>query len=237
MGRAFEYRKERKMKRWGAMAKAFTRIGKEIAIAVKEGGASPETNARLRQCIANAKGANMPKDRVENAIKKASSKDASNYEEITYEGYAAHGVAIVVDTATDNPTRTVANLRTYFNKLNGALGNSGSVEYMFKKKALFKFNKGNHNIEELEFELIDGGLTELEDAGDDLLLAYADFNDFGNLAKAIEKKGIEVVEATYEKTPDFYKEGLTDEQAEEVIKLIDRLEEDDDVTFVFHNMK
>lgn len=237
MGRAFEYRKERKMKRWGAMAKAFTRIGKEIAIAVKEGGANPETNARLRQCIANAKGANMPKDRVENAIKKASSKDASNYEEITYEGYAAHGVAIVADTATDNPTRTVANLRSHFNKLNGALGNSGSVEYMFKKKALFKFNKGSHNVEELEFELIDGGLTELEDAGDDLLLAYADFNDFGNLAKTLETKGIEVIEATYEKIPDFYKEGLTDEQAEEVIKLIDRLEEDDDVTFVFHNMK
>ncbi|HEY0262650.1 MAG TPA: YebC/PmpR family DNA-binding transcriptional regulator [Chitinophagales bacterium] len=236
MGRAFEYRKERKMKRWGAMAKAFTRIGKEIAIAVKEAGPSPETNARLRQCIVNAKGVNMPKDRVENAIKKASSKDAESFEEVTYEGYAAHGVAVVVDTATNNPTRTVANLRTHFNKLNGALGNSGSVEYMFKKKALFKFNKGSYNIEELEFELIDGGLTELEEA-EDLLLAYADFTDFGNLSKTLEAKGIEVIEATYEKTPDFYKEGLTDEQAEEVIKLIERLEEDDDVTFVFHNMK
>ncbi len=224
------------MKRWGAMAKAFTRIGKEIAIAVKEAGPSPETNARLRQCIVNAKGVNMPKDRVENAIKKASSKDAESFEEVTYEGYAAHGVAVVVDTATNNPTRTVANLRTHFNKLNGALGNSGSVEYMFKKKALFKFNKGSYNIEELEFELIDGGLTELEEA-EDLLLAYADFTDFGNLSKTLEAKGIEVIEATYEKTPDFYKEGLTDEQAEEVIKLIERLEEDDDVTFVFHNMK
>lgn len=236
MGRAFEYRKERKMKRWGAMAKAFTRIGKEIAIAVKEAGPNPETNARLRQCIANAKGVNMPKDRVENAIKKASSKDAANFEEVVYEGYAAHGVAVVVDTATDNPTRTVANVRSYFNKLNGTLGNSGSVEYMFKKKALFKFNKGSYNVEELEFELIDGGLTELEEV-DDLLWAYADFNDFGNLSKVLEAKGIEVIEATYDKIPDFYKEGLTDEQAEEVIKLIDRLEEDDDVTFVFHNMK
>lgn len=236
MGRAFEYRKERKMKRWGAMAKAFTRIGKDIAIAVKEAGPNPETNSRLRQCIVNAKGVNMPKERVDNAIKKASSKDAESFEEVTYEGYAAHGVAVVVDTATNNPTRTVANLRTHFNKLNGALGNSGAVEYMFKKKALFKFNKGSYNIEELEFELIDGGLTELEEV-DDLLWAYADFNDFGNLSKVLEAKGIEVVEATYEKIPDFYKEGLTDEQAEEVIKLIDRLEEDDDVTFVFHNMK
>jgi YebC/PmpR family DNA-binding regulatory protein len=184
----------------------------------------------------NAKGANMPKDRVENAIKKASSKDAENYEEVTYEGYAAHGVAIVVDTATDNTTRTVANLRSYFNKLGGLLGTSGSVEYMFKKKALFKFNKGNWNPEELELELIDGGLTELQ-VEDDLLLAYADFNDFGNLSKALEEKGIEIVESTYEKIPDFYKEELTDEQAEDVIKLIDRLEDDDDVTLVFHNMR
>jgi|LakMenEpi03Aug12_release.lakeMendotaPanAssembly.Ray.scaffolds.fasta_scaffold172816_3 YebC/PmpR family DNA-binding regulatory protein len=236
MGRAFEFRKERKMKRWGAMAKTFTRIGKDIAIAVKEGGPHPEHNARLRQAMQNAKGANMPKDRVENAIKKASSKDAENYDEITYEGYAAHGVAVVVDTATDNSTRTVANLRSYFNKLSGALGTSGSVEYMFKKKALFKFNKGSYNPEELELELIDGGLTELQ-VEDDLIFAYADFNDFGNLSKALEEKGIEVIESTYDKIPDFYKEGLTDEQAEEVIKLIDKLEEDDDVTLVFHNMR
>ncbi|MFN8316684.1 MAG: YebC/PmpR family DNA-binding transcriptional regulator [Chitinophagales bacterium] len=236
MGRAFEYRKERKMKRWGAMAKAFTRIGKDIAIAVKEGGPNIDTNFRLRQAIQNAKSANMPKDRVENAIKKASSKDAENFEEVTYEGYAAHGVAIVVDTATNNPTRTVANVRSYFNKLGGAMGTSGSVEYAFQKKALFKFNKGTHDIEELEFELIDAGLSELQ-VEEDLILAYADFVNYGNLAKALEQKGIEIVESTYEKIPDFFKEGLTDEQAEEVIKLIDKLEEDDDVTFVFHNMK
>lgn len=218
------------------MAKAFTRIGKEIAISVKLGGPSPETNARLRQAIINAKGANMPKANVEAAIKKASSKDTTNYEEVTYEGYGPHGVAIVVDTQTDNTTRTVANLRTIFNKLNGAMGTQGSVEYMFQKKAVFKFPKGNHNLEELEFELIDHGLSELQ-SDEETIIAYAEFVDFGKLAKALEEKGIEVTESTYDKIPDFYKEGLSDEQAEEVIKLIDRLEEDDDVSLVFHNMK
>lgn len=236
MGRAFEYRKERKFKRWGAMAKAFTRIGKEIAIAVKEGGPHAETNARLRQAIQNAKGANMPKDRVENAIKKASSKDTSNYEEVSYEGYAPHGVAVVIDTQTDNPTRTVANIRSYFNKLNGSLGNQGAVSYMFKKYALFKFSLGNKNIEDLELELIDAGLTDLQ-VDEDTVLAYADFTDFGTMAKKLEDLQIEVIEATYEKTPDFYKEGLNDDEVEDVIKLIEKLEEDDDVSLVFHNMK
>ncbi len=236
MGRAFEYRKERKFKRWASMSKAFTRIGKEIAIAVKQAGPIPESNARLRLAIQNAKAVNMPKDRVENAIKKASSKEVDNYEELTYEGYAAHGVAVVVDCATDNPTRTVANIRSYFNKLNGALGTSGSVEYMFAKKALFKFAKGALDLEMLELELIDAGLTEIQ-VDEDVVLAYSAFNDFGSLSKALEEKGIEVTEATYEKIPDFYKEGLSDEQAEEVIKLIEKLEEDDDVQHVFHNMK
>jgi YebC/PmpR family DNA-binding regulatory protein len=236
MGRAFEYRKERKFKRWGAMAKTFTRIGKDIAIAVKEGGPNPETNARLRQAIQNAKGANMPKDRVENAIKRASSKETENYEEVTYEGYGPHGVAIVVDTQTDNPTRTVANIRSYFNKHNGSLGTQGSVSYMFKKLALFKFSLGKLNVEELELELIDAGLCDLQ-VNEDTVLAYADFKDFGNLSKKLDELGIETIEATYEKIPDFYKEGLTDEQAEEVIKLIEKLEEDDDVSLVFHNMK
>lgn len=235
MGRAFEYRKERKLKRWGAMAKAFTRIGKDISIAVKAGGPDPDTNARLRACIANAKAVNMPKDRVENAIKRAVSKDTADYEELTYEGYGAHGVAIVIDTATDNPTRTIANLRAICNKYGGTIGTSGSVEYMFKKKALFKFNKGNHNLEELELELIDGGLTELIEE-DGVVTAYADFTDFGNLSKALEAKGIEIIESGYEKIPDFYKE-LSDAEAEEVIKLIEKLEEDDDVQQVFHNMK
>lgn len=236
MGRAFEYRKEKKFKRWGAMAKAFTRIGKEIAISVKLGGPNPDSNSRLRQAIQNAKGANMPKANVEAAIKKASSKDTENYDEVTYEGYGPHGVAIVVDTQTDNTTRTIANLRTIFNKLGGQIGTSGSVEYMFKKKAVFKFPKGSHNLEELEFELIDHGLSELQ-ADDDIIIAYADFVDFGKLAKALEDKKIEVTESTYDKIPDFYKDGLTDEQAEDVIRLIDKLEEDDDVSLVFSNMK
>lgn len=236
MGRAFEYRKERKFKRWGAMAKAFTRIGREIAISVKESGPNPETNARLRAAIQNAKAANMPKDRVEAAIKRASSKEEKSYEELTYEGYGPHGVAIVIDTQTDNPTRTIANLRLAFTKLGGAIGTQGSVEYMFKKKAVFKFNKGSLNLEELEFELIDAGLSELQEEGD-LVIAYADFVDFGKLSKALEAKGIEITESTYEKIPDFYKEGLSDAEAEDVIKLIERLEEDDDVSLVFTNMK
>ncbi|MBL0310303.1 MAG: YebC/PmpR family DNA-binding transcriptional regulator [Bacteroidetes bacterium] len=235
MGRAFEYRKERKMKRWGAMAKAFTRIGRDIAIAVKDGGGDPDSNARLRACIQNAKAANMPKTTVEAAIKKATSKDTTSYDEMTYEGYAAHGVAIVVDTATDNPTRTIANLRTIFNKNGGTVGTQGAVEYMFKKKALFKFNIGNLNLEELELELIDGGLSEISEE-DGLVSAYAEFTDFGNLAKTLEAKGIEVIESGYDKIPDFYKE-LDDAGAEEVIKLIEKLEEDDDVQQVFHNMK
>jgi len=236
MGRAFEYRKARKFKRWGAMAKAFTRIGREIAISVREAGPNPETNVRLRVAIQNSKAANMPKDRVEAAIKKASSKDDKAYEEVVYEGYGPHGVAIVIDTQTDNPTRTVANVRSYFNKLNGAMGTNGSVEYMFKKKAVFKFNKAAYNLEELEFELIDHGLSELQ-SDDEIVIAYADFVDFGKLSKALEEKGIEVIETTYEKIPDFYKENLTDDEAEEVIKLIEKLEEDDDVSLVFHNMK
>lgn len=236
MGRAFEYRKERKFKRWGAMAKAFTRIGREIAISVKEGGPNPETNARLRAAIQNSKAANMPKDRVEAAIKRASSKEEKAYEEMTYEGYGPHGVAIVIDTQTDNPTRTIANLRLAFTKLGGAIGTQGSVEYMFKKKAVFKFNKGSLNLEELEFELIDHGLSELQSEGDNVI-AYAEFVDFGKLAKALEAKGIEVTESTYDKIPDFYKEGLSDSEAEDVIKLIERLEDDDDVSHVFTNMK
>jgi len=235
MGRAFEYRKERKFKRWGAMAKAFTRIGREIAISVKESGPNPETNARLRAAIQNSKAANMPKERVDAAIKRASSKEEKAFDEVTYEGHGPHGVAIVIDTQTDNTTRTVANLRILFTKIGGAIGTSGSVEYMFKKKAVFKFNKGKHNLDELELELIDSGLTEFQTEGD-VVIAYADFYDFGKLAKALEEKGIEVIESTYEKIPDFYKE-LTDTEAEDVIKLIEKLEEDDDVSLVFHNMK
>ena len=177
----------------------------------------------------------MPKATVEAAIKKAISKDTAGYEELTYEGYGPHGVAIVVDTATDNPTRTIANLRTIFNKNGGTIGTQGSVEYMFKKKAMFKFNLGNLNLEELELELIDSGLAEISEE-DGMVTAYAEFSDFGNLAKGLEAKGIEVIESGYDKTPDFYKE-LDDAGAEEMIKLIEKLEEDDDVQVVFHNMQ
>jgi YebC/PmpR family DNA-binding regulatory protein len=235
MGRAFEYRKDRKFKRWGAMSKAFTRIGKEISIAVKEGGPNPESNPRLRAAMQNAKSANMPKDRVESAIKRASSKAEKDYEELTYEGYAPHGVAIVVDTQTDNPTRTVANVRSYFNKYNGALSTSGSVEYMFRKKAFFKFTLNDFNLEDIELELIDFGLSELQEE-EGVAIAYCDFVDFGRLSKGLEEKGIEIIESGYEKIPDFDKE-LSDEEAEDVIKLIDKLEDDDDVSHVFHNMK
>ena len=216
------------------MAKAFTRIGREIAISVREAGPNPETNVRLRVAIQNSKAANMPKDRVEAAIKKASSKDDKAYEEVVYEGYGPHGVAIVIDTQTDNPTRTVANIRSYFNKLNGAMGTNGSVEYMFQKKAVFKFNKASYNLEELEFELIDHGLSELQ-SDDEIVIAYADFVDFGKLSKALEDKGLTPISAEVEWIPSTTVP-VTDEQAEEISKLIERLEQDDDVQKVFHNM-
>lgn len=205
-------------------------------MAVKAGGPDPDSNPRLRIAIQNSKIANMPKANVESAIKRASSKDEKDYEEITYEGYAPHGVALVVDCATDNTTRTVANIRMYFSKMNGSMGTQGSVDYMFKKKATFKFRKDNLNLEELEFELIDAGLIEFQ-VEDDVVIAYAEFNDFGKLSKAFEEKKIELLESSYEKIPDFYKEGLSDNQAESVIKLIEMLEEDEDVQHVFHNMK
>ena len=234
MGRAFEYRKERKMKRWANMAKTFTRIGREIAIAVREGGPDPNYNSRLRLAIQNAKAANMPKANVENAIKKATSKDAESYDEVVYEGYAPHGVALIVETATDNTTRTVANVRHIFSKYGGSLGTSGSVDYMFSRKGLFKVEKGELDLEELELELIDVGLEELR-VEDDLLVFQCAFEDFGDLQKGLEEQNLEVKESELVRIPSHHKQ-LTDEQTEEVITLIDKMEEDDDVTNVFHNM-
>ncbi|MBK8721896.1 MAG: YebC/PmpR family DNA-binding transcriptional regulator [Saprospiraceae bacterium] len=234
MGRAFEYRKDRKMKRWGAMAKAFTRIGKEIAIAVKEGGSDPNYNPRLRMAVQSAKMANMPKANVENAIKRATSKDAENYSEVLYEGYAPHGIAVMVETATDNPTRTVANVRMHFNKGGGAMGTSGSVDYMFSRKSVFRIKNEGVDLEFLELELIDFGLEEMKVEDDELVL-YAAFADFGSMQKGLESKGIEVLSALSERIPTMTKK-LTDDQVEEVIKLIDRLEDDDDIQFVYHNM-
>jgi YebC/PmpR family DNA-binding regulatory protein len=234
MGRAFEYRKARKMKRWSNMAKTFTRIGREIAIAVKEGGPEPEYNPRLRLAIQNAKTANMPKANVENAIKRASSKDAENYEELVYEGYAPHGVALMVETATDNPTRTVASVRHIFSKYGGNLSVSGSVDYMFNRKGVFKIEKDSQDPEELELGLIDFGLEELRVEDDQIVLQCA-FEDFGNLQKGIEEFDLEVRESELIRIPSHYKE-LSDSEVEDVIKLLDKMEEDDDVTNVFHNM-
>ncbi|MCB0579610.1 MAG: YebC/PmpR family DNA-binding transcriptional regulator [Phaeodactylibacter sp.] len=235
MGRAFEYRKARKMKRWASMAKAFTRIGREISIAVKEGGPEPDYNPRLRLAMQNAKVANMPKANVENAIKKAVSKDAEDYQEIVYEGYAPHGVALIVETATNNPTRTVANVRHIFSKYGGNLGTSGSVDYMFSRKAIFKIDAAGQDREELELELIDHGLEELS-LEEGLLVLQCAFEDFGNLQKGLEERGLEVKESELVRLPGHTKE-LSDEEVEDVIKLIDRMEEDEDVVNVFHNME
>ena len=235
MGRAFEYRKERKMKRWANMAKTFTRVGKEIAIAVKAGGTDPNYNARLRLAIQNAKAANMPKANVENAIKKASSKDAANYEEIVYEGYAPHGIAVLVETATDNPTRTVANVRHIFSKYGGSLGTSGSVDYMFSRKGIFQVAKSAiGDRDEFELEMIDAGLEDIREEDEHVLL-YCAFSNFGALSKALEEKGVEIQESRLDRIPSMHKK-LKDDEVEEVIRLIEKMEEDEDVQYVFHTM-
>lgn len=234
MGRAFEYRKDRKMKRWASMAKIFTKIGREIAIAIRDGGPEPEYNSRLRLAIQNAKAANMPKVNVENAIKRAASKDAENFDEVVYEGYAAHGVAVVVETATNNTNRTVANIRHIFSKNGGSMGVSGSVDYMFTRKGQFKIKAEGLNLEELELELIDFGLDDIQ-LEDEQLVLYCAFEDYGKLQKALEDRKIEVENAELLRLPSHTKE-LNDEQVEDVIKLIEKLEDDEDVLNVFHNM-
>jgi YebC/PmpR family DNA-binding regulatory protein len=240
MGRAFEFRKERKFKRWAKMAVQFTRLGKEIVMAVKSGGPNPETNSWLRTIIQNSKAVNMPKDRVEAAIKRASNKDESNYEELVYEGYAPHGVPVLVETATDNTNRTVANVRSYFTKTGGSLGKTGSLDFVFTRKAIFRFEPADRDLEELEFELIDAGLEELyleaDEDGHDIAVAQTAFEDFGSMQKALEEKGIEVKSAKLERIALSHTK-VTEEQAADVMKLIDRLEEDDDVQAVYHNME
>ena len=239
MGRIFEVRKATMFARWDRMAKQFTRIGKEIAIAVKSGGPDPATNPALRRCFQNAKSVNMPKDRVEAAIKRAQGKEMDNYEEILYEGYAPHGVAILVETATDNHVRTVANVKSHFNKGGGALGNSGSVSFQFNKMGVFKLNPAGLNTEDLELELIDFGLEEMgestDDNGNPVLVLRSAFVDFGKLQKALEDKGITPLSSELEWIPSTTVP-VNDTQAEEVSKLIERLEQDDDVSKVFHNM-
>lgn len=236
MGRAFEYRKARKMKRWGSMARTFSRLGKEITMAVKAGGGNPDTNSRLRVLMQNAKAASMPKDNVERAIKKATDKDFTDYKEMIYEGYGPHGIGILVETTTDNNNRTVANVRSYFNKFGGSLGTSGSLSFMFDRKCMFKIAaKPGVDLEELELELIDFGVDDLF-AEEETIVAYAEFDQFGALQKYFEENGFEIITAEFERIPTDTK-ALTAEQQADLDKLLERLEEDEDVTNVYHNIK
>ena len=236
MGRAFEYRKARKLKRWGNMSRTFTRIGKEITIAAKAGGPDPSTNPRLRALLQNAKAANMPKDTVERAIKKATDKDAGDYKEIIYEGYGPHGIAIVVEAATDNNTRTVANVRSYFNKHGGNLGTQGSLSFLFDHKSVFKIKPTEGmDLEELELELIDCGVDEVEPDEEEIVL-YGAFEDYSNIQHFLESNGYEIISSELVRIPNDVKE-LNDEQRAAVEKLLEKFEEDEDVQNVFHNMK
>ena len=240
MGRIFETRKATMFARWDKMSKAFTRCGKEIAIAVKAGGPLPENNPALRRAVQNARAVNMPKDRIENAIKRASGQGAESYQELLYEGYGPHGAAIRVTTATDNPTRTVANVRMHFSKLGGNLGNTGSVSFMFNHMGVFRLKPDGIDPDELELDLIDHGLEEFgestTDDGDPILVLRCAFLEFGNLQRAIEERGLETVASGDEYIPTNLV-NLDEDQADEVLKLVDRLEQDDDVQQVFHNLQ
>ncbi|MFR9166999.1 MAG: YebC/PmpR family DNA-binding transcriptional regulator [Dysgonomonas sp.] len=237
MGRAFEYRKATKLKRWGNMARVFTKLGKQITMAVKAGGSEPDTNPRLRVLMQQAKKENMPKDNVERAIKKATSKDESDYKEVVYEGYGPFGIAIVVETATDNPTRTVANVRSYFNKHGGSLGTTGSLEFLFDHKCVFNIAaKNGVSLDDLELELIDFGVDEVEQDDEDNIILYGEFKSYADIQKYLEENGFEIHSAEFERIPHELKE-LDEEQRATINKLLDKFEEDDDVQNVFHNMK
>ena len=234
MGRAFEFRKARKMKRWSAMSKAFTRIGKDIVMAVKEGGADPDSNSKLRAVIQNAKSVNMPKDNIERAIKRASDKSQGDYKEVLFEGYGPHGIAILVETATDNNTRTVANIRSYFNKCDGNLGTSGSVIFMFDHICNFKIKKQDLDIEDLELELIDFGVEELFVEEDEILI-YAPFDCFGVIQSELEKRKITINSSSFDRIPNVTKE-INEEEIADIEKLLEKIENDDDVQNVYHTM-
>ena len=236
MGRIFEVRKSTMFARWDKMAKQFTRIGKEIDIAVKQGGPDPDNNSSLRRCIINAKAVNMPKDRVDAAIKRAMGKDKTDYHEEVYEGYAPYGIAILVETATDNPTRTVANVRMHFNKNGGTLGTHGSVAFMFNHLGAFKIKNDNVNIEDLELELIDYGLEEIGEDSEDNIIIRVTFEEFGNMTKALEERKIEIISSELTRIPMNVVD-LPEDQANEVLKLVDNMEQDDDVQKVYHNLK
>lgn len=235
MGRAFEYRKATKLKRWGNMARVFTKLGKQITIAAREGGPDPATNPRLRVLEQQAKKENMPKENVERAIKKATDKDVSDYKEMVYEGYGPYGIAIVVETATDNPTRTVANVRSYFNKHGGSLGTSGSLEFLFDHKCVFRVaQKEGVSLEDLELELIDYGVDEVVTDEDEILL-YGDFKSYADIQSYLEENGFEIHSAEFERIPNDTKT-LSEEQRAQIEKLLEKFEEDEDVQNVFHNM-
>lgn len=236
MGRAFEYRKARKMKRWGSMARTFTKLGKEITIATKEGGSDPSTNPRLRALMQNAKVANMPKDTVDRAIKKATDKDFSDYKEVIFEGYGPFGIAIMVETATDNNMRTVANVRSYFNKFGGSLGTSGSLTFLFEHKCVFKIApKDGVSLEDLELELIDFGVDEIDQDEEGITLSGA-FEENSNIQKYLEENGFEITSSEFVRIPNDIKD-VTAEQRIQLEKLLDKFEDDEDVQNVFHNMK
>ena len=235
MGRAFEYRKATKMKRWGNMARVFTKLGKQITIAVRESGPEPDTNPRLRVLIQQSKKENMPKENVERAIKKATSKDEADYKEMVYEGYGPNGIAIVIETATDNPTRTVANVRSYLTRHGGSLGTSGCLQFLFDHKCVFKIApKEGVSLEDLELELIDFGVDELVE-DDDSIILYGEFQSYSSIQKYLEENGFEIFSAEFERIPNDMKE-LNEEQKAQVMKLLDKIEDDEDVQNVFHNM-
>ena len=236
MGRAFEFRKARKLKRWSTMAKSFTKIGKELSIAVKDSGPNPDTNSRLRAIIQNAKAVNMPKENIERAIKRPSEKSSNNYKEIVFEGYGPKGVAIIVETATDNNNRTVANIRSYFNKFDGTLSTSGSVEFMFDRICCFRI-KTISNLDDLEFDLIDYGLDELiKHEIDNQYLLYSGFDKFGSIQRELEKRQVEIISTEFERIPNQYK-FLKEDEARIVEDLLEKIDEDDDVQNIFHNMQ
>ncbi len=237
MGRAFEYRKASKLARWYKMAKTFSKIGKDIALAVKAGGPDPDSNPALRRCIQNAKGANMPKDNVERAIKKASGADAENYEEVTYEGYGQGGVAFFVECTTNNTTRTVANVRAIFNKFEGNLGKNGELAFIFDRKGIFTIEKTKITIDwdEFEMEMIDGGAEEIDQDEEEVMITTA-FEDFGALSHKLDEMGIEAKSAELQRIPNMTKE-VNEEQFKANMKMLERFEEDDDVQNVYHNME
>lgn len=242
MGRAFEFRKERKFKRWGHMARTFTKIGKEITIAVKQGGPDVTGNPRLRALIQTARTENMPKDNIERAIKRASDKDQSDYKEVVFEGYGPHGIAILVEAATDNNNRTVANVRSYFTKHGGSLGTSGSVEYMFDRRCMFRIKSDKQvDLEELELELIDYGLDEIfeeENENEEMeIVIYGEFTAFNQIQKYIEENGFEMLSAEFTRLPNVELKELSEEDKADVLKLLDKIEEDDDVQNVYSTMK